>query len=408
MRLVLISRNFPPKPGGVAVMAHELARAFALGGDEVRVLTGPEGCAPCEEVGYSVWRAGNEQMEGAVGPARKSPGRSTVAKGIEDLEPDAILLVDQAYSGEFSGGVLRARRRLGVPVGLCCHGYDVGAKLRPSAAERRRDGLGIVTGALWGKRTARQRVSRLARAADQLFSNSRYTADLVRRWSGREASVVGCGLAEDAFERETQAVPQHDPDLKARWRGGLGLSERPMVSYVGRLAWRKNLGAFLEALAAQPELQGAVVGEGEAKPALERKARELGLEQRLTWFGHQPEETKWKILRASDVFCLPSRENAEGAVEGFGIVLLEAAAAGTPSVAGADGGVPDVIEDAVTGKLWDDDDPGTLGAGIAEMVADRGLARRCVDGLREQIRTTHNWRSVAQRIRERLVSGPGH
>jgi glycosyltransferase involved in cell wall biosynthesis len=105
---------------------------------------------------------------------------------------------------------------------------------------------------------------------------------------------------------------------------------RSGVLFLGSLNARKNPRALLEAIAAIPGEPLTFAGEGAEEPALRERAAELGIEQRVSFVGHQDPEVHVarmrELVRSARVLCLPSRS------ESFGIVMIEALAAGTPVV----------------------------------------------------------------------------
>jgi phosphatidylinositol alpha-1,6-mannosyltransferase len=114
-----------------------------------------------------------------------------------------------------------------------------------------------------------------------------------------------------------------------------------------------------------PDVLYLITGEGPTRAALEARARERGVVDRVIFAGRIPEGALGDLYAACDVFVMPSRRVGSN-VEGFGIVALEAAAAGRPVVGGASGGVADAVEDGVTGRLVD---PGSASA-CAEVLID--------------------------------------
>lgn len=153
------------------------------------------------------------------------------------------------------------------------------------------------------------------------------------------------------------------PDLKAL----LGLpAGAEIVGTVASLAPHKNHALLLEAvpgvLARRPLAHFVWLGEGECRPALERRRRELGLEARVHLAGFRPDARA--LLRQFDLFVLPSY------LEGLCTSLLDAQALGVPIVATAVGGVPEVVQDGVTGRLVAALAPAPLAEAIAAALAD--------------------------------------
>jgi glycosyltransferase involved in cell wall biosynthesis len=146
---------------------------------------------------------------------------------------------------------------------------------------------------------------------------------------------------------------------------------------VSRLTEQKGLDVAVRAL---PSLPGdtvlVVLGEGPERTALERLARDLGVEQRVFLPGRVPDVAAW--LRRATVLVHPARW------EGFGLGVLEAMLAGLPVVASNVSSLPELVVDGETGVLVRPDDPTELSAGIARALAapelgDAGRARAATE-----------------------------
>jgi len=136
---------------------------------------------------------------------------------------------------------------------------------------------------------------------------------------------------------------------------------------VGRLAEIKRIDLFLEAVARVadrvPDVTGAVVGEGELKEALEQRARDLGIDQRVKFTGFQPRLSDW--LRQARVFVLTSRS------EGLSLALMEAMMSGLPAVVSNVGDLGDLVENGVNGYLVDQASPEAFVAPLIGLLTDR-------------------------------------
>lgn len=129
------------------------------------------------------------------------------------------------------------------------------------------------------------------------------------------------------------------PRSVAHDRLGLGESDTPVIGWVGRLIPVKGGDIFLRALAALPDERwtASMIGDGPERGPLESLANELGIENRVQFHGAVPDAAKYQS--AFDLFVLSSYS------EGIPMVVFEAAAARTPIVASAVGGIPDVLSD---------------------------------------------------------------
>jgi glycosyltransferase involved in cell wall biosynthesis len=174
----------------------------------------------------------------------------------------------------------------------------------------------------------------------------------------------------------------------------------PTLLSVARQYPRKNTRALLAALPrvrrAVPEATLRVVGAGPELPALRARAARLGLDGCVTFLGPLPEARVRAEYADARVFCLPSLQ------EGFGIVFLEAMAAGLPGVAGNAGAVPEVVPDGEAGLLVAPRDPEALAAALVRLLTDRALAARLGAAGRARAEG-YDWPRVARRFLEAAV-----
>jgi glycosyltransferase involved in cell wall biosynthesis len=146
--------------------------------------------------------------------------------------------------------------------------------------------------------------------------------------------------------------------------------ESPIVGVVARLEAEKGHRTLLQAwprvLAAHPEAWLLVVGEGSERDALEAEASDLDITNRVVFTGRR--EDVPAVTAALDVAVLPSYREAQG------LSVLEAMALSRPVVASRVGGIPEMIEDGVTGLLVPPNDPVALGGAISRLLSDHPFA----------------------------------
>lgn len=169
--------------------------------------------------------------------------------------------------------------------------------------------------------------------------------------------------------------------------------------YSGRLAWDKGLVPLVRALARVPPdwrrplvLVGPEIDPG-IRSRLELLGRELGVADLLRFLGHVPDEATYRgIVRGAGALVLPSEW------ESFGVVLIEAMAAGTPVIASRAGAIPEVLEDGAAGLLVPYGDPEALAHAMAEVLRSPGDTRvRRARGL-ERVRS-FDWGVTSEALR---------
>ena len=263
-----------------------------------------------------------------------------------------------AHFGTSAVQVLPVARRLGLPLVVTFHGYDVTRE--PERAGR--------AGAVY-----RRRLADVFTYAHVLLVNSEFLAGRLLALGAPEAKVRvhRIGIPVDA-------VPEPGPGAPTSREG---------VVFVGRLVEVKGVTDLLAAVgrlrAEGREVGLRVVGDGPLAPALRRQAEELGVAAEL--LGRRTPAEVAAILRESAIFCAPSRTSADGQAEAFGMVVLEAALQGLPVVAYRHGGVPEAVEDGVTALLAPEGDVDALAQNLALLLEQPERARALGAAGRERV-----------------------
>ncbi len=338
IRHLLVTNDFPPKIGGIQSYLWELWRR--LPPEDVTVLTSPyAGAADFD-------RAQPFRVERTREPVLlPSP---VMVRRIRKLarEVDArVVVLDPAVPLGLVGP------RLGLPYAAVLHGAEV-----------------TVPGRL---PVTRPLLARVLRGASLLISAGGYPEAEARRAEARLPPVVQVPPGVDT----SRFVPLPAIDRSAA-RVRMGLPARgPLVVSVSRLVPRKGMDVLIEAAAAlraagQPDLTVAIAGAGRDRPRLERMIARLGAPVRL--LGRVADADLPDLYACADVFALCCRNRWGGLEqEGFGIVFLEAAAAGVPSVAGDSGGAAEAVADGSTGVVVNrPDDPAAVAEAISRLIDD--------------------------------------
>jgi glycosyltransferase involved in cell wall biosynthesis len=154
----------------------------------------------------------------------------------------------------------------------------------------------------------------------------------------------------------------------------------PRIVSVGRLKAPKDFQTLARALSLLPQdsYEALIVGDGPDRPAIQRRLRQLALEERVHLVGARDDVPA--VLAEADVFVLSSRS------EGMPVSVIEAMAAGLPVVASHVGGMSELVEDGETGFLVPPEDPTALTRVLATLLEDQALRRRLGDAGRERAR----------------------
>ncbi|MBQ1068756.1 glycosyltransferase family 4 protein [Micromonospora sp. D75] len=366
-RTLLITNDFPPRPGGIQSFVHNLAVRQQPGSVVVYA---------------SSWR-GAEKFD-ADQPFEVVRERTRVllptpliarraARLARSYDCDTVWFGAAAPLGLLAAGL---RRRSGIRrVVALTHGHEVGWAALPGARSAlRRIGRGVDVTTYLGEYTR----TRLARVLDGLT----------------ELRRLAPGVDVDTYHPDVDGT-------KVRER--LGLADRPVVVCVSRLVPRKGQDMLIRAL---PEIRrrvpGAallVVGGGPYRSTLEKLARQSGLERDVVFTGSVPSADLPAHYAAGDVYAMPCRTRNRGLdVEGLGIVYLEAGATGLPVVAGDSGGAPDAVRDGETGYVVGGRDVAQLADRVATLLADRDLARQFGAAGRAWVEREWRWETQAQRM----------
>jgi glycosyltransferase involved in cell wall biosynthesis len=210
-------------------------------------------------------------------------------------------------------------------------------------------------------------------------------------------SVIPHGI--DLERYAASDVPDREA-IEERAARPLGLRP-PIVGYVGRLTEQKGVDTLIRAFAAMSELPGAppaslaIVGDGPARPVLERLVNERSLGARVRFFAPVPHESVPEVLAAFRVVVLPSRTMPR-LVEQFGRILVEGMAAGCVVIGSSSGAVPSVIADA--GIVVAEGDEPALTAAMERVLRDPELAATLRAMGRDRVRSNYTWEAVSRSV----------
>ena len=375
-RHLLVTNDFPPKVGGIQNYLWELWRRLSPDSYVVLTASSDEAAAAFDA----------EQAERGVHIERvpepilffPTPGAlAAVRRCATEHEVDLVLL-DPALPLGLLGP------HLDVPYGVVLHGAEV-----------------TVPGRLPGSRAA---LGHVLRGATLVVSAGGYPAAEARRATpDMTAPVVEIPPGVDAGTITPLKAAER---RAARTRLGLPV-EGPLVVSVSRLVPRKGMDVLIAAAGrlagSYPDLSVAIGGDGRELGRLRRLA--AGSPADVHVLGRVSDEDRAALLGAADVFVMACRNRWLGLEqEGFGIVFLEAAAAGVPQIAGASGGAPEAVLDGVTGLVvGSPEDPGAVAEALRSLLADPARRRRMGRAARSRVKESFDNDVLASRLAEALA-----
>ncbi len=245
---------------------------------------------------------------------------------------------------------------------------------------------------LWATRWALRSVGHVIAVSDKLRNETRQLFD-------RDVHLARNGADANSFAATAK------PEARTRLRLPL---DKKIVIFIGYLVAEKGLEHLLRAFARldQPDTLLYLVGDGYLRDALIAKSRELGIGDRVVFAGKKPHHEIPLWLSAADCLVLSSVS------EGLPTILAEAMICGTPVIATAVGGIPEIIRDGETGLLVSSRDAEALSGAIGKILSDPAGAERMSDSARAFARTHLTWEANAEAtikvyreaIRQRLAT----
>jgi glycosyltransferase involved in cell wall biosynthesis len=180
-------------------------------------------------------------------------------------------------------------------------------------------------------------------------------------------------------------IPRFSEQERLKIREQLGCSQDEfLIVTAGRLEEQKGHTVLIDAVASlahtAPAIKVLIFGQGSIRQLLQNKISSLGLESKVTLAGSVDHPSLFRAIAAADVFVFPSVH------EPFGLAAAEAMAIGTPVVASAVDGLPELVEDGVSGKLVPARDAEQLSRAIGELMQDPALRQRLAAAARQRAR----------------------
>ncbi|MEU6035167.1 glycosyltransferase family 4 protein [Actinomadura sp. NPDC047616] len=367
-RTLVVTNDFPPRPGGIQAFVHNLAMRRPAGSIVV------------------------------YAPAWKGAAAFDAAQPFPVVRHPTSLMLPEPTVLRRAGDIARSEGCDSVLFGAAAPLGLLAAPLRRYGVERF---VGVTHGheAGWASLPVARRVlRRIGDTVDVLTYLGEYTRSRMAR-----------ALSPSAAARMSRLAPGVDEKVFFPGAGGeqvrerYGLTGRPVVVCVSRLVPRKGQDALIHAWSRVkrevPDAALLLVGGGPYRPQLERMAASLGVADAVVFTGSVPWEELPAHYDAGDVFAMPCRTRRRGLdVEGLGIVYLEASATGLPVVAGDSGGAPDAVLDGETGVVVQGRSVPAVAAAVAGLLRDPGKAREMGQRGRAWVESEWRWEVQAARL----------
>lgn len=365
-RHLLVTNDFPPKVGGIQSYLWELWRR--LPADDIAVHTTPH-------TGASVFDADQAFVVTRSREPVLLPTPTVVrrVRNLAERQGAELVVWDPALP------VGHAARRVDRPYAVVLHGSEV-----------------TVPGRL---PMARSILARVLRGASLVICAGNYPAAEAERAAGctLPTVVVPPGVDTDRFRPLDEAE-------RVSVRRELGLPvDAPLVVSVSRLVPRKGMDTLIRSAArlgrTEPDLVVAIAGSGRDRRRLEGLVASTGAPVRL--LGRVPEELLPGLYGAGDVFAMLCRSRWGGLEqEGFGIVFLEAAAAGVPQVAGESGGAAEAVAHERTGLVMGRPDAvEQVARTLSDLLGDRERRTEMGREARRRAEAEFSYDVLARRLR---------
>ncbi|HEU5473978.1 MAG TPA: glycosyltransferase family 4 protein [Actinophytocola sp.] len=370
-RTLVVTNDFPPRPGGIQAYLHALATRLPA---HDLIVYAPSwqaqsGSHPEFDAGqpFDVVRHPGTLMLPTPAVARRA--REIIrSEGVQSVWFGAAAPL---------GLLAPTLRRAGVRrIVASTHGHEVGWSMLPGT---------------------RQALRRIGSTTDVVTFVSRYTRSRFATAFGPLAALehLPSGVDTDQF--------QPDPLARKEIRDRYGLGDRPVVVCVSRLWPRKGQDMLIRALPLirrrVPDAALLLVGGGPYQARLMAMAEQLDVARHVVFAGRVPWPELPAHYVAGDVFAMPCRTHGRGLdVEGLGIVYLEASASGLPVVAGRSGGAPETVLSGVTGQVIDGRDLAALVDSVAGLLADPDRAALMGEAGRRWVAEHWRWDDIAGRL----------
>jgi phosphatidylinositol alpha-1,6-mannosyltransferase len=366
VRVLILSSEFPPGPGGLGTHAYHLALNLKRLGWEVLVMT-PQDYATDEEIAKHNQSVPFEiiRLRSASDPLSKAVSRCLlVSKRIRHWRPDAVIASGNRVV--WMASYLAAYHRvLLLAVG---HGAEFGIKKR------------------WEQYLTRRSFN----AADAVVCVSNYT------WKQMLSAGIKprCGQVVPNGADANQFTVLSSAEIDD-FRRGLGFEKARLLLTVGNVTDRKGQSIVIRALphvlSKVPNTHYLIAGLPTKEAELRRLAGELNVAEHVHFFGRVSSDVLVKLLNCCDLFVMTSRHSEDGDFEGYGIAVLEAALCGKPAVVSFNSGLAEAVVNGETGLCVPEGDHRATAQAILQLIENKSELEKLGEVARQRARQAQTW-----------------
>jgi len=319
-KILILTSEFPPQPGGIATHAHYLALSLQKEGKQVIVLS----------------------------DIRSKDGK--IEKDFDAQLPFKVhrikrrKIIEFSYLDRFLNALKHIKRTNTV---IASGKFSLWLVFFLKLFYRKKY-IAIIHGSevLLSNKILRKFTNSSLKKFDTVIAVSNFTKSLVKNLSLKSSVVIPNGFDISMIKYSNYTKPK---------------TEKLRLITIGNVTQRKGQQNVVKAipllLKSHPELHYHIVGIPTEKENIYRLANELGVADQIIFHGKVSEEDKWELLDSSSIFVMLSENTSYGDVEGFGIAILEANSMGVPSIGSKGCGIEDAINEGKSGILIDAHNP---------------------------------------------------
>jgi len=381
-RVLMLSWEYPPVVvGGLGRHVHALSTSLAAAGHEVTVVTRHAPGAPLEEYadGVRIVRAPEDPPSFPLATpsllAWTMAFNHTLTRAALRAAESGTYDVVHAHDWLVTHTAVTLKEHLDLPLVATIHATEAGRHQGWLPDEMNK----CIHSVEWW----------LAREACRVVVCSEYMRWEVARLLDMPTNRVDV-IPNGVDDRVWRARPAAVASARARYAG-----DGPLVGFAGRLVYEKGVqhlvGAVPELADRHPGLRVVIAGDGPYRQELVEETHRLRVADRVEFAGFQTEGKLPALLAATDTTVVPSL------YEPFGMVALEAAAAGAPLAVAATGGLAEIVEPGVTGVTFPHSDPSALAGAVDSLLGDEAFARKVARRARTMVTERYGWTAIAAR-----------